>query len=485
MIDPTFAGLFARPTGFTDRPLLWDDQSQRWLSERQVADLSLTLARQLEHGEKRLAFLLATNCSATLVGFLALAAAGHAIALIDPTLPEDKLAHLLDRYQPEIIAGAEKVHAIAAGTKADWAFTGGDTELPAIATRRSKAARAPLSSELGLLLLTSGTTGSSKFVRLSGNAVAANARQVADSLALSSDSVAISHLPFHYSYGLSVVTSHLAVGGRIAFISDSLTSDGFWAKVKACGGTHFPGVPFHYNVLARLGFDVVPASVDTFTQAGGHLDARIQSAVLAKAESRNARFFVMYGQTEASPRIACLPSARLHDKLGSVGVAMPGGRLSIIGPDGTPLAAGETGLVVYDGPNVMLGYAECRADLSRGDTMGGKLETGDLGRLDAEGFLYLSGRVARFAKIAGLRLSLDDMEKELARIGPIACVDLGERIALVVEGEVPPDAKACVKALALSCKIPPASFVLRGLPELPRKSSGKIDYARLKGALDV
>lgn len=354
-----------------------------------------------------------------------------------------------------------------------------------MAARRTAASAGPLAAELGLLLLTSGTTGSSKFVRLSWSAVAANARQIAASLSLTPDSVAIAHLPFHYSYGMSVATSHLAAGGRIAFIEDAVTSPDFWGKVRASGGTHFPGVPFHYNVLARLGFDMVPPSVDTFTQAGGHLDERMQIAVRARADERKARFFVMYGQTEAAPRISCMPSERLREKLGSVGIAMPGGRLVIVDPEGAPLPAGETGRVVYEGPNVMMGYAEHRADLALGDVTGGRLETGDLGRLDADGFLFLSGRAARFAKIAGLQLSLDDMERELASLGTLACIDLGERIALAFEGEVPPAAKEQAKALARACKIPPASFVLRALPELARKSSGKIDYARLKGALDV
>jgi len=481
MIDPTFAGLLDRPAGFTDRPLLWDDIAETWLSERLIAERALALAGKLASAERRLAFLFAPNSAATLVGFLALAAAGHAVALIDPTLPEDKLANLVARYQPELLLGAGSLLALPG----DWTWSAPNAETPAWATRRDAAPSAPLHADLGLLLLTSGTTGSAKFVRLSPGALAANARQIAESLSLTPDSVAIAHLPFHYSYGLSVVTSHLVAGGRIAFVADAVTAESFWAKVRASGGTHFPGVPFHYNVLARLGFEVVPPAVDSFTQAGGPIDARIQAAVLEKLAARGSRLFVMYGQTEAAPRIACLPSERLPKKTGSVGLAMPGGRIEIVGPDGRALPPGETGHVVYAGPNVMLGYAESRADLAQGDVMRGRLETGDLGRMDGEGFLYLSGRVARFAKIAGLRLSLDDIEAQLVHLGPVACVDLGDRIAIAFEGEVPPDAKAGARALALASKIPPTSFVLRGIPELPRKTSGKVDYALVKAALDV
>lgn len=490
MIDPTFAGLLDRAAEASERPLLWEDASGAWLSEARVVAHALALAGALKGREKRLAFLFASNTAATLVAFLALTAAGHAIALIDPTLPDDKVAPLMAAYQPELLIGGAGVSRLAEAEAGEWTCAPVATEDAALdglclARRTTLTGQPAPHPDLGLLLLTSGTTGSAKFVRLSHRAVVANARQIAQSLALTPQSVAIAHLPFHYSYGLSVVTSHLVSGGRIALLSDAITAESFWAKVKASGGTHFPGVPFHYAVLSRLGLDVVPPAVDTFTQAGGHLDARLQAVMLDKTSARNARFFVMYGQTEAAPRMACLPAERLGQKIGAVGLAMPGARFTIIGPDGTALPTGGAGLVVYEGPNVMLGYAETRADLTLSDTMAGRLETGDLGHLDAEGFLSLSGRAARFAKIAGLRLSLDDIERQLARLGPVACVDLGERIAAVFEGAIPPEAKAQAKALALASKIPPTSFVLRALPELPRKSSGKLDYAGVKGAMDV
>jgi acyl-CoA synthetase (AMP-forming)/AMP-acid ligase II len=244
-------------------------------------------------------------------------------------------------------------------------------------------------------------------------------------------------------------------------------------------------VPFHYVALARLGPGLVPESVKTFTQAGGALDLRVQTKIREWAAQRGGQFFVMYGQTEASPRMATLQHADHPRKPGSVGVALNGGQFSIVDENGAPLPAETVGTVVYEGPNVMLGYALSRADLGKGDEMNGRLETGDLGRLDAEGFLYITGRTKRFAKIAGYRLGLDEIEKELSAVCPVACLDLGEKIAVAHEQEPDTALKARVRELADTYKVPSSSFALRKVEQIPRAASGKIDYARLKELVSV
>lgn len=118
----------------------------------------------------------------------------------------------------------------------------------------------------------------------------------------------------------------------------------------------------------------------------------------------------MYGQTEATARMAVLPPERLADKLGSAGLALPGGRLE----------ADDDGEILYHGPNVMMGYADTADDLSRGDDLGGVLRTGDLGRVDPDGFLHITGRLKRMAKIFGIRVNLDDVERMLRGSGPVA-----------------------------------------------------------------
>jgi acyl-CoA synthetase (AMP-forming)/AMP-acid ligase II len=487
-LDLSCGGLLPIIPRLESSPALYDDRNDSWLTRKELRNASLDLARAMASEQKRLVFLLCGVNSETIVGLLAGAAAGHATALVDPSVSKDVLTGLIQAYQPELLLGAcgsgEKLTDVIDGNATVNSAQSRAGVVEWIA-RDTGSSFPPIDPALQLLLSTSGTTGSQKYVRLSRDAVVANARQIAEALHIDEESVGIAHLPLHYSYGLSVVTSHLTSGGRLCLISDSITSASFWSKIGNVGGSHFPGVPFHYVALARLGLTLVPDSVKVFTQAGGALDLRVQTKMRDWAAQRGSQFFVMYGQTEASPRMATLQHADHARKAGSVGVALAGGQFSIVDDHGAPLPADAVGTVVYEGPNVMSGYATSRADLGKGDEMGGRLETGDLGRLDADGFLYLTGRTKRFAKIAGYRLGLDEIEKELFAVCPVACLDLGEKIAVAHEQESETALKARVRELADTYKVPSSSFALRKVLQIPRASSGKIDYARLKDLVSV
>jgi acyl-CoA synthetase (AMP-forming)/AMP-acid ligase II len=485
-VDHSCGGLLPLIAPLEAAPAVYDDRSETWLTREELRAASLDLAKAIASEHKSLVFLLCGVNSETIIGLLGAAAAGHATALIDPALSEHLMTGLIESYQPELILGArgaiEKLPDIGKAAAGSTPFRAGVVEWIA---RDSGSPFPPIDPALQILLSTSGTTGSQKYVRLSRDAVLANARQIAQALAINEESVGIAHLPLHYSYGLSVVTSHLTSGGRLCLINDSITSPSFWSKIGNVGGSHFPGVPFHYVALARLGPGLVPDSVKTFTQAGGALDLRVQTKIREWATQRSGRFFVMYGQTEASPRMATLQHDDHARKAGSVGVALDGGRFSIVDENGASLPAETVGTVVYEGPNVMLGYATSRDDLGKGDEMNSRLETGDLGRLDAEGFLYITGRTKRFAKIAGYRLGLDEIEKELFSVCPVACLDLGEKIAVAHEQEQDAALKARVRELADTYKVPSSSFALRRIVQIPRAASGKIDYARLKDLVSV
>jgi acyl-CoA synthetase (AMP-forming)/AMP-acid ligase II len=323
--------------------------------------------------------------------------------------------------------------------------------------------------DLALLLTTSGSTGSPKLVRLSRSAVLANAAQVAESLGVTGDDVAITTLPLFYSYGLSVLHSHLLTGATVVLERTGLMQRDFWAAVDRFRVTSLAFVPYQYEMLRRLRFDpAAHPSVRTVTQAGGRLRAELITDFAQRMAAAGGRMFVMYGQTEAAPRMATLPPDRLAEKLGSVGLAMPGATFAI-----------EDDEVVYRGPNVMMGYAESGADLARGDEQGGVLRTGDLGRLDDEGFLFITGRIKRMGKVFGVRINLDDVEREF----PVAAVAGDDKLHVFAEGLAADEARALRTKIAEWLGTHFSGVDVRGIDALPLLPNGKTDYRALEASL--
>jgi acyl-CoA synthetase (AMP-forming)/AMP-acid ligase II len=239
-----------------------------------------------------------------------------------------------------------------------------------------------------------------------------------------------------------------------------------------------------YETLHRLRFE--PSrhpSLRTFTQAGGALRPNLVAHFHARAALAGARLVVMYGQTEATARISYVPPERLSEKLGTIGVPIPGGRLRLEPLEGGASGGGAAELV-YEGENVMLGYAETAADLALGDTLHGVLRTGDLGTVDSDGYFSVVGRLKRFAKLFGRRVSLEDVERELESVFPVRAIatESGERlrVAVAADGDFGDD--AVVSHLAKFLAVPPTAIALRRLAELPLTSTGKKDYKAVEGA---
>ena len=301
-----------------------------------------------------------------------------------------------------------------------------------------------------------------------------NARSICIGLGITPEDVPITSLPFHYSYGLSVLNSHLLAGASIVVSNAGLMTPDFWNAVRSRQCTSWAGVPYSYQILKRLDLDKLNVpSLNTLTQAGGRLHVDLVAHFHARMTSRGGRFFVMYGQTEATARISILQSHLLPERLGSAGQAIAGGTLSV-----DP----ETSEIVYRGPNVMMGYAESRQDLALGDVMGGVLPTGDLGYLDADGCLFLTGRRKRDAKVFGLRLNMDEVEEMLRAHGPTAVVAGNEKLVIYCEHG---DADAFIayrRDLSARLKLHVGAFEFHRVDQLPLNANGKIDYPKLGGS---
>ncbi len=416
---------------------------------------------------KALVGLFCRNDLASLTAYLGALRAGHAVCLL-PAGAAPPAAPLLEIYAPERL--------LAPANLGPWPGYRAGAPAGALACwHRCEPAAAPaIHPDLALLLSTSGTTGSPKLVRLSRANLQANAGAIRDYLGLTAADRAPTTLPLSYSYGLSVVHSHLAAGATLVLGEFPPVQQATWTSFARHAVTSFAGVPLLYELLRRLRFD--PRSqptLRTYTQAGGRLGTDTKRWFLAAADAAGARFFVMYGQTEATARISFVPPDRLAGHSDSIGRAIPGGELSI------DPANRE---ILYRGPNVMLGYALSRADLAAGDTTGGLLRTGDLGRADADGFFYIEGRLRRFLKLAGLRVSLDELERRLeAHLGaPVACAGADEALLVHTEAVVP--AAQVLALLQAGFGLAPALATVRTGQPLARLHSGKIDYAALAHA---
>ena len=418
-------------------------------------------------------------------------AARRPVALIDPALHPATLAELVRRFAPAALVGLDEggTGASAGEVPPGYAWHTPAGLGPCWLREQVPAVPAP-HPDLAVLLATSGSTGSPKLVRLSRAAIAANASAIARSLGIDAGQIAPTSLPLFYSYGMSVLNSHLAAGATVVVIDGGVLAREFWQAVDRYRATSLAGVPYHYEMLARIRWS--PAqhpSLRVLTQAGGRLRDELILAYHEQIQAVGGRFHVMWGQTEAGPRMSTLPADRLPAKVGSPGCALPGGSLSVRGDDGTETTEpGAVGEIVYRGPNVMMGYAQTAADLAAPDELGGVLYTGDLGYLDADGMLFLTGRLKRIGKIFGVRVNLDDIEKlaglagaDLA--GPVAAVPAGDKVVLWCAGD--PDAPhraELAKMLAERLKLHRSGFDVRALPRLPLLSNGKVDYPGLEAA---
>ena len=424
---------------------------------------------------RRLVFCISENDPGGLTGYLALLSANAVPLMLGAGTSPLQLQPLIDAYQPGLIW--LPCSRVGEFPSAKPLLIHGDYCLLETGEQAY-----PVHDSLALLMSTSGSTGSPKFVRLSHANLLGNAQAIAQYLELTADEVPITTLPPSYTYGLSIIHSHLLVGSRIALTNQSFFDRGFWGLLKAAGATSLGGVPYHYEILKRLRFTRMELpSLRTLTQAGGRMAPELTQEYAAHCAAHGMRFFTMYGQAEATARIAYLPPEKALAKAGSIGIAIPGGRLWIEDEHGQVQQGTEAvGELVYQGGNVSMGYARGYADLAREDERGGILRTGDMARRDAEGDYHIIGRLKRFLKLFGHRVNLQDIEQWLLEAGhAVACAGRDDRLEIYQPLATPEAAKEIKAKVVKHIKVAPGAVRVIGIGALPRNDAGKIRYADL------
>lgn len=471
----------------------------------QLNRLAEEMGRLVGH---RLVFALCRNTPGSLLGYLALLESGGVPLLLDDDIAPKLLQDLLLLYRPAFCLVPEDLPEESLAALRESA------QAPVQETLRIRdysllsfapdGQDPPLAPELRLLLTTSGSTGSSKLVRISAENLDANAVSIVEYLQITKDERPITVLPMQYSYGMSIIHTHVMVGAPILLTRYTLMERPFWKRMTEEKATSLCGVPYTFEIYNRMGLMQMDLpALRTITQAGGKLPEQRHLQYARWCAEKGIRFCVMYGQTEASPRMGWLPPEKAIEKCGSMGIPIPGGRIDLIDENGKvidetaePLPGGTNGQpsaehlspvgeMVYTGANVALGYALCAEDLLKGDEFHGVLHTGDMARRDPDGYFYVVGRRSRFIKVAGKRIGLDETEKILRTAFPeldLACAGKDEALHVYIaapaaSGEL---AERICDHVQDMTGVPSRRVTVFFVDEIPRNSSGKVRYAALK-----
>ena len=427
--------------------------------------------------DKGLLFCLCENRLGSFVGYVSCLERHIPIVLLDGSKDFSVLKKLICIYQPEYVwADNDKVPVIGG----DTIYTYATYSLQRVQYETS-VEKPTINADLALCLTTSGSTGSPKFVRLSSKNVLANAKSIAEYLEIDENERPVTTLPSYYSYGVSVINSHLIKGATILLTEGTIAQRNFWDFMKKHQATSMAGVPYTYEMLKMLRFFRMDLPhLKTMTQAGGKLNKYIAKEYIEWAQSKGKRFFVMYGQTEATARMSYLPQEHALEKYASIGIAIPEGKFSLIDVNGNLIEEADVdGELVYEGPNVSMGYAECRADLAKGDENHSVLRTGDVARRDNDGYYYITGRLKRFVKVWGNRCNLDTIE-QIVKSVTINCASVGidDKITVFVtqEGLELRIINLLVEQTGLNNR----AFAVKVIKAIPKSSSGKINYPELQ-----
>ncbi len=449
-----------------DKTALLDNKGTA-LTYGQLCDFSEDL-RKADLG-RCLVFVLCRNCTEAAAVYLASLDNRIVPLMLGAAIDAKLMDELLEKYKPDYIWKPEDM--VSSEEDVKYSFMG--YRLVSYCSEKCE-----MYDELSLLLPTSGSTGSPKLVRHSYENLEANARNIAAFFELTENDKPMLDLPIQYTYGLSVLNSHIYAGATVLLSELGLMQQEYWDFFKNNEATSITGVPYTYEMIKRfriLRMDL--PSLKLISQGGGKLNEQLQRELAEFARDTDRKFIITYGQTEGSARMAYLPAEDALTRIGSIGKAIPGGKIRLEDEDGNEITqANREGELVYEGANVTLGYANSREELTLGDERRGVLHTGDIAKMDEDGYLYITGRKQRFLKLYGNRVSLDECEQLIKTHFDTECACIGEdnELKAFVTGSV--EASDVRTFLSKTTGIHQKAFKVNITDELPRNEAGKILY---------
>ena len=448
-------------------------KESKQISYKDLLETADSIGKQINN--RCLVLVVCKNCFESVAGYIGFSRAATVQILIADTIDNKFFANLLEAYRPEYIyLPVERSGLI---NNCEIVYSYGSYMLH----KTNYFIDYILHDDLALLLTTSGSTGSPKLVRQSYKNIYSNAKSIAQYLGITYADRPITIMPMSYSYGLSIINSHLLKGASMILTDATLMDRSFWETFKGNNATTFGGVPYIYEMLKKLHFEGMNLpSLKYITQAGGRLNMKLSAKFANICADKGIEFYVMYGQTEATARMSYLPWEYTHTKTGSIGIAIPGGKFWLEDENKNVIKKyGTIGELVYQGDNVTMGYAESCFDLQNDDENNGILHTGDLAKRDPDGFYYITGRMKRFLKMYGNRVNLDEIE-ELIRVAGYECICAGTDDNLKVFITRLDDKDRIMSYITKHTGINRGGFSLVYIDKIPRNDSGKVQYSALE-----
>ena len=450
------------------------DKEYSNLSYKQVFKETNEIKKEIKN--KSLILIVSENSLGSLLAYIFCIINNHVGIIIDSKTTNLNILKIFKNYQPNYVFLSKKTKSIFKKICSEKYIFFDQSLMKNKINKKKK-----LNENLSLLLSTSGSMGSIKFVKLSRNNIKHNADSIISYLKINKKDSAITNLPISYSYMLSVINTHFEVGASIVISKYSLVEKKFWETLKNSKVTSFNGVPYTYEILTKIGIkNIKIETLRYLTHAGGKLEKDKLKEIIKFCKKNNLKFFSMYGQTEASPRISYLKPEFSERKIGSIGKGMPGNKIYIIDSSGKkilkPFVEGE---IICEGKNVFMGYSENYNDLKKANEENYKLKTGDLGFFDKDGFFYITSRISKITKIFGHRIDIGTLENLMSQKGyKIACLSNDKKIFIFIEKKY--NKKNLINTISKITNLDIGSFELIKLKYLPRTSNNKISYNELK-----
>lgn len=432
----------------------------------------ISLSEIIEHNvsPRSLFFILTRNDVGGIAMVMSVILSGNVPLILSEKTDPGLLENLKDTYGPQFIVRPSDTE-------------GNSTIMNRFGYTVESAGASPckMYAELSHLLPTSGSTGSPKLVRHKYDNIEAAGLNISTFFGLTASDRPLMVLPLHYTMGLSMVFSHLKVGATILITDLSMTDLRFWKFLKEERATSFTGVPFSYEILDKMRFTRMKLpDLTLLTQGGGKMPADINLRFAEYCRDNGKKWIATYGQSEGTARMAWLPPEYAISKMGSIGIAVPNGKLMLRGADGNIIEESPaTGEMCYAGKNVTMGYARCREDLALCDERNGLLPTGDIAYRDADGFYYIRGRMGRFLKIYGNRIGLDECEQIVKPSIQGECACTGNDALLIVYLTDAGDSEIAKSTLVEALHLPANAIETRVIDALPKNEAGKILYTKL------